>query len=102
MFLRSGARLRSTVCTTEVIFVKAPKADVDITCGGASMVPLDEQPGPAGGGLTANAGGTTMGKRYTDESNALELLCTKSGDGDLACSGEPLPPKSAKPLPASD
>ena len=102
MSLKSGARLRSTVCTTEVIVVKAPKGDEDITCGGAPMVSLDEQPGPAGGGLTANASGTTMGKRYTDESNTLELLCTKSGDGDLACSGEPLAPKSAQPLPASD
>ena len=102
MFLRSGVRLRSTVCTTEVIVVKAPKADVDVTCGGASMVLLHEYSGPAGGGLTANADGTTMGKRYTDDSNTLELLCTKSGDGDLACAGEPLAPKSAKPLPASD
>jgi hypothetical protein len=102
VFLRSGVRLRSTVCSTEVIVVKAPKADVDVTCGGTSMVALDEYSGPAEVGVTANADGTTMGKRYTDESNTIELLCTKSGDGDLACSGEPLAPKSAKPLPASD
>jgi hypothetical protein len=75
---------------------------VDVTCGGASTVLLDEYSGPAEGGPTGCAGGTTMGKRYTAESNTLELLCTKSGDGDLARSGEPLAPKNAKPLPASD
>lgn len=102
MLLKSGARLRSAVCTTEVIVIRAPSGDVDVTCGGAPMVALEQQPTPGGAGATATARGTTIGKRYTDEHADIELLCTKSGDGDLACAGSPLVLKGVKPLPASD
>jgi hypothetical protein len=43
-----------------------------------------------------------LGKRYVDESDTLELLCTKPGEGELAVDGLPLRLKSAKPLPSSD
>ena len=45
---------------------------------------------------------TLLGKRYSDESIGIELLCTKSGLGSLAVDGVPLGQKDAKPLPASD
>lgn len=48
------------------------------------------------------AGGTALGKRYVNEDESLEVLCTKPGDGSLALSGTPLGLKEAKPLPASD
>jgi hypothetical protein len=43
-----------------------------------------------------------MGKRYVDEADSVELLCTKPGDGLPALDGEVLQLKDAKPLPASD
>ena len=47
-------------------------------------------------------GGTAVGKRYIDMTDAVELLCTKSGAGTLSIASEVLEVKSAKPLPASD
>ena len=38
MELRAGSRLKSAVCDTEVIAVKAPGGDMDIRCGGVSML----------------------------------------------------------------
>ena len=100
--LKPGKRLRSSVCATEVMIVAAPKGDVQLTCGGAAMAAL-EAPPPAAGTPSANAaGGTQLGKRYVNESGDLELLCTKPGQGSLACDGKPLAIKGAKPLPSSD
>ena len=99
--LKPGSRLRSAVCPTEVMIVAAPKADVSVTCGGVAMGPLDAA--PAGGAPHPDAsGGTLLGKRYVNEAGDLELLCTKPGQGSLACDGKPLVVKGAKPLPSSD
>jgi len=43
-----------------------------------------------------------MGKRYVDEGETVELLCTKAGDGVPAMGGALLELKGAKALPASD
>lgn len=101
MPLKVGSRLRSTVCSTEVIVVNAPKEDVELTCGGAPMVaPGTEftEGTPAAGADT----GTQLGKRYASEDLGLELLVTKAGKGTLAVNGQELPIKAAKQLPASD
>ena len=101
MQLKPGTRLKSTVCETQIIVVKAPGAEVALTCGGAPMVALDEE--AAGGVLDpAQAGKTLLGKRYADEEAGLELLCTKAGEGSLAVGGQLLGLKEAKPLPSSD
>ena len=47
-------------------------------------------------------GSVVLGKRYVDEDDTLEVLCTKPGAGTLAVGGRPLVLKSAKPLPSSD
>jgi hypothetical protein len=47
-------------------------------------------------------GSTQIGKRYTDESGELELLCTKAGTSSLSIGETPLKIKEAKPLPSSD
>ncbi|MEV2218393.1 hypothetical protein AB0E01_00760 [Nocardia vinacea] len=100
---RVGQTLASTVDTTTVIVVRAPQADLEITCGGAAMV---DPKGP--GGVPADTadpellGGSQLGKRYADEELGVELLCTKAGQGTLAVNGVALPLKNAKPLPASD
>ena len=47
-------------------------------------------------------GGTQLGKRYTDETGGLELLCTKGGPSSLSVGDVVLQIKDAKPLPSSD
>ena len=82
MQLKPGTRLKSAVCETQVIVVKAPGAELELTCGGAPMVPLEDA--EAGGTLDpAYAGKTLLGKRYAEESAGIELLCTKAGEGSL-------------------
>jgi hypothetical protein len=43
-----------------------------------------------------------VGKRYVNAVDAVELLCTKGGKGELAVDGEVLAVKQAKALPSSD
>jgi hypothetical protein len=112
MELKAGSRLRSAVDTTEVVVVRAPSADIDLRCGGQPMTQLaGAQAGsakvgtdgaPAGEVDPAFAGPTQLGKRYTDDSGELELLCTKAGDGALSVGDALLALKAAKPLPSSD
>lgn len=101
MDLKPGMRLRSTVCSTEVVVVRPPTAPVELRCGGAPMaIPGPQPPAPA---ATAPGGpGTQLGKRYADEARGLELLCTKPGPGILSIGATPLPLKDTKPLPSSD
>jgi hypothetical protein len=100
--LRPGSKLHSAVCETQVVVVRAPDSEVEITCGGPPML-ADGDEAPVGAELDPSlAGGTLVGKRYTDEALGLELLCTRAGAGTLAGNGTPLPLKEAKPLPSSD
>lgn len=100
MQLTPGTRLKSGACETEVIVVKAPSEQVTITCGGVPMAaPGQETPAE----ISPDASnGTQMGKRYVNEAETLEMLCTKAGDGSLGLGDAPLMVKEAKPLPASD
>ena len=100
--LRTGARLRSQVCTTEVIVVRPGAGSVFLTCGGQAMVDLADtsEAGTPAAGLD---GGSLLGKRYTATADdTLELLVTKAGAGTLGDGDTPLVLKEAKPLPASD
>lgn len=99
--MKNGTRLRSQVCDTAVIVVKAADSLDDLRAGGAPMVALD-----AAGTIDvaldpAFADGNVMGKRYVDETGA-EVLVTKAGAGTLSVGRNPLSLKEAKPLPASD
>ena len=100
--LKPGTRLYSAVSATELIVVKAPSDEVDVTIGGAPALTeaegRDESIGPADG----HAGDALMGKRYVDTDDTIELLCTKPGSGLPALGGSLLSLKDAKPLPASD
>lgn len=100
--LKPGARLFSAVCTTEVIAVKAPPGEIDITIGGATPVSSAADRNGSGAVVGGHGGGAAMGKRYVDGAETIELLCTKAGDGVPALNGELLLLKEAKPLPASD
>jgi hypothetical protein len=100
--LKAGTRLKSAVCSTEIMVIAAPADDTELTCGGAEVVAIDAE-APAGASPSADfSGGTAMGKRYVNEAADLEVLCTKPGDGSLAANGTALEIKSAKPLPSSD
>jgi hypothetical protein len=100
--LKAGSRLRSAVCNTEVMVISAPASDIDVRCGGAPMLAIDQEK-PSGGSVDASAAsGTALGKRYVNESGDLELLCTKPGEGSLALGTTLLVLKEAKPLPSSD
>ncbi|HPG29053.1 MAG: hypothetical protein H6748_00445 [Spirochaetaceae bacterium] len=98
---KAGTRLKSAVCSSELMIVVAPARDVTLTCGGAPVIALaDEAPG--GAVDPAHKNGTQMGKRYTNAEGDIEILCTKPGEGSLAVDGTALEVKGAKPLPSSD
>ena len=96
--LRPGDQLASTTSTTRVVVVRVTAGAPEITCGGQPMVPAE---GARPQSADAEAV-TLIGKRYVDASETVELLCTSSGSGALACDGAEMTLKSAKPLPASD
>lgn len=101
MMLKVGDRLGSTVCSTEVIVVRAPEGDTDLTCGRSPMEPLSVRTTGARQ-IDEDGDGTLVGKRYEDPESGLELLCTKPGAGALRVSGTHLDIKAAKNLPSSD
>jgi hypothetical protein len=98
---RAGQQLVSAVDSTAVIVIKAPAAESTVTCGGVAMVTAGD-PVTAAEADPALMGGTQIGKRYVDEADTIQLLCTKAGQGTLALDGSPLQLQAAKPLPASD
>lgn len=96
---RPGDQLASTTSTTRVVVVRVTSgAAPEITCGGQPMVPAE---GARPQSADAEAV-TLIGKRYVDATDAVELLCTFSGRGELCCDGAPMTLKAAKALPASD
>lgn len=96
-----GTRLFSDACETEVIVVKGPADPVELTIGGRE--PVTKAGDRSDAGIVDGAdGGTQMGKRYVDDDDTLEILCTKPGAGTIAVAGIALETKDAKALPASD
>jgi hypothetical protein len=96
--MKAGTRLKSVVCDTEVMVIRASEAVVD--CGGKPM--KEERPAERDAIDPGFAEGTKMGKRYVDAAGTLELLCVKAGQGSLSIDGVALQTKDAKPLPSSD
>jgi hypothetical protein len=99
--IKTGTRLQSQVCETQVIVITSSDSLDDLRAGGVAMIPLD---GEKSVGATLDpdlAEGAVMGKRYVDDSGA-EVLVTKAGVGTLSVGTTPLELKAAKPLPASD
>lgn len=101
METKAGARLRSAVCETEFVVVRAASGDVDLRCGGVSVLPIGDARGD-GAPAAGFDGGTQLGKRYEHAASGLELLCSKAGAGSLSVGDELLPLKGATPLPSSD
>jgi hypothetical protein len=101
MKVKIGQSLASATDTTTVVVVRAPETDVDLTCGGLPMITSPSAVSPALAAV-GDGPGTQLGKRYEDQGQSLELLCTKAGTSTLAVGGAPMSLKKAKPLPASD
>jgi hypothetical protein len=101
--LKTGTRMKSQVCDTQVIIVRAPTREVALTCGGHPMVELTAETAQGLQIDPALSTGSPLGKRFTlADEEGLEVLVTKAGAGTLADGTSPLVAKDAKPLPASD
>jgi hypothetical protein len=70
----------------------------ELTCGG---VAVGESPDRIEGAAD-NMNGCVIGKRYINADETIEVLCVKTGEGSLYCSGEELMTKDTKKLPSSD
>jgi hypothetical protein len=99
--LRPGMQLMSAISQASIIVIRAPKADVEVRCGGVAMVGVKSL-APETVAAVDDGDGPVLGKRYMLESLDLECLCTRGGPGALTANGEPLILKEAKPLPSSD
>jgi hypothetical protein len=95
--LKVGNRLRAQNSTCEVIVVKGTDAEATLLCGGVEMTLAASSSGDPATGETV-----ALGKRYTDEESAIEVLATKAGPGPLTFDGRILTQKTATLLPASD
>ena len=99
--VKTGTRLQSQVCDTQVIVIKTGDGLDDLRAGGIPTCPIGTE--VAGDAVLDPkfADGNAMGKRYVDASGA-EVLVTKAGAGTLSIGDVPMTVKEAKPLPASD
>jgi hypothetical protein len=100
--VKPGTRLRSAVCGTEVVVVRTRTNEVDMRCGGRPMLLMDA---PRVDGVAPEPGydePTALGKRYADDEDQIEVLCTTPGPSTLSIGENRLVVKGAKPLPASD
>lgn len=96
---KPGTKLSSTVCKTQIMALRVPAEELEISCGGAPMQIGD----PAElGEMSGENSGTLVGKRYTDADETMEFLCTRGGEGTLAIAGYEIDVKAAKKLPSSD
>jgi len=72
-FYKPGTKLSSTVCKTQIMALRVPAEELEISCGGAPMQVGD----PAElGDMSGENSGTLVGKRYTDADETMEFLCT--------------------------
>ena len=100
--LKAGTRARCAVCDTEGMVVRTIPAEVLLTCGDVEMIAMDGARTPGSHAGVAAAQLALVGKRYVNATDAVELLCTKGGKGELAVDGESLVVKQTKALPSSD
>ena len=97
--VKAGTKLNSAVCKTQIMALRVPNEELEITCGGAVMSADADGQGDIDNDL---AGGSLVGKRYVNEGETMEFLCTRGGEGTLQVNGVTLNVKQAKQLPSSD
>lgn len=100
MQIKAGTKLFSAVCDTQIMVLRVPKDDLDVTCGG---LPMQTEEAAEKSLISDNAGeGSLVGKRYVDKAETMEFLCTRGGEGNISVNGVALEIKQAKRLPSSD
>src|SRR5271170_7766856 len=82
--LKAGARLKSAVSDVQIMILRAPAGPLDPRCHGVPMLPVTDAPSAGAAADEAFAGECLTGKRYVDQSEAIELLCTNGGAGVLS------------------
>ncbi|MHA4854980.1 hypothetical protein L1080_036555 [Rhodococcus sp. MSC1_016] len=100
--MKTGAKMRSAVCSTEVMVIRAGSGDVTLCCGGVPMLAADESTQAAGVPEAGFDAGTVMGKRYIDTESGVEVLCVKPGAGSVSAGDRTLELSVPKALPSSD
>lgn len=100
--LKVGMRLKSPIGSAEIMVIRAPDVSVEMTCDGVPM--LEEMAQEVG---RNDAGGEVegeveLGKRYSDNTVGIEVLCIRAGRGRLACDGRELILMGPKVLPSAD
>jgi hypothetical protein len=99
---KAGARLKSAVSDTQIMVLRTAGTPIDLRCGGHPVLTMQEVAAPGLAIDPAFAEPCLTGKRYVDEAETMEFLCTKGGDGALSADGVKLGVKQAKQLPSSD
>ncbi len=102
MVFKPGARLKSAVSETQIMVLRTAGLPIDLRCGGHPMLGMNEVIQADLVLDAAFAEPCLTGKRYVDEAEAMEFLCTKGGEGALSVDGVKLLVKQAKQLPSSD
>jgi hypothetical protein len=100
--MKAGLRLKSAVCSVEIMILRAPAMQADLHCGGVEMIAPGEAASPDARLDPARAQGTLIGKRYIDAQDRVEILCTQGGEGSLMFEGVAMTVRQAKALPSSD
>ena len=100
--MKAGMRLKSAVCSTVIMVLRAPVMQADVRCGGVAMIELDGVAAPDARIDPTQAQGTLIGKRYVDAQDRVEILCTQGGEGSLTLDGVGMTVKQPKALPSSD
>ena len=100
--MKAGLRLKSAVCSTVIMVLRAPVMQADVRCGGVAMIELDGVAAPDARLDPTQAQGTLIGKRYLDAQDRVEILCTQGGEGSLTFDGVAMKVKQPKALPSSD
>lgn len=99
MGLKVGSRLRSQNSSCEVIVIKGTDGDDALKCAGVEMAATAP---PSDAVQVTEGTPVELGKRYSDDADTVEVLCTKAGVGPLTLGDSELTQKAAKTLPASD
>ncbi len=107
MSLKPGTRLFAQNSSCQVVVVRSAAAADTVLCAGLEMLPTAPTAAAAaataaGAGADGTAPAIELGKRYVDDGDTVEILCTKPGIGPLTLAGQELSVKAAKPLPSSD
>lgn len=97
MELRPGLKVKSMVSEAEFIVVRGT-GEGDLQSGGE---PVTEDIAAVPSGATVE-GEVLLGKRYSDESGSVEIMCVKAGAGTLTLDGAALQVRPPRSLPSSD